>query len=384
MRIAIDGRTLTGRFTGDRTYWRSLLRVMPCLAPDDTFLVYSRSPIPEGELPDLPNIEHRIVEARSERLWTLTALPQAARQDRVDLIHVQYTIPPRRLCPCPVVTTVHDISFRLYPQWFPLKHRLLMNLTVPASMRQADRVITDSESSRNDILRVYKLPERKVVAISLGLPEGFGTDVDQAEAQKFVAAKYGLTEPFLMAVGVMQPRKNLRMLARAFGQAKKRFDIPHTLAFVGKAGWGTEENRLRDEAEAGGGDLAVLGLRFPGYVDDADLPMLYRACAALAHPALYEGFGFPPLEAMACGTPVLVSDRPALPEVVGEAGFVVPATDTEAWAEALFRIVDDVALRRDLALRGPLRAARFAWETTALRTLEVYRAALERKKGSYE
>lgn len=380
MRVAIDGRTLTGRFTGDRTYWRSLLRTMPCLAPEDTFLVYSRLPIPEGELPDLPNVERRIVEARSERLWTLTALPQAARQDRADIIHVQYTIPPRRLCPCPVVTTVHDISFRLYPQWFPLKHRVLMNLTVPPSMRQADAVITDSESSRADILRLYKLPERKVVAIPLGLPEGFSTEADPEQARRFVAEKYGLTEPFLLAVGVMQPRKNLRMLAQAFGQAKKRFGIPHTLAFVGKAGWGTEENVLRDEAEAGGGDIAVRALRFPGYVDDVDLPLLYRACAALAHPALYEGFGFPPLEAMACGTPVLVSDRPALPEVVGEAAFVVPATDTEAWAEALFRIVDDVALRRDLALRGPLRAARFSWEATARRTLEVYRTALIKKE----
>jgi glycosyltransferase involved in cell wall biosynthesis len=379
VRIAIDGRTLTGRFTGDRTYWRNLLRVMPCLAPDDTFLVYSRTPISKEELPDLPNLERRIVEARSERLWTLTALPNAARQDRADLIHVQYTIPPRRLCPCPVVTTVHDISFRLYPHWFPLKHRLLMNLTVPASMRQADAVITDSQSSRADILRVYKLPERKIYAITLGLPEGFGTDVDPDEARRFVAEKYGLPEPFLLAVGVMQPRKNLRMLARAFGQAKKRFNIPHTLAFVGKSGWGTEENALRDEAEIGGGPVAVQDLRFPGYVDDADLPLLYRACAALAHPALYEGFGFPPLEAMACGTPVLVSDRPALPELVGEAAFVVPATDEEAWAEALFRIVDDTDLRREMTLRGPLRAARFTWESTARRTLEVYRTALERK-----
>lgn len=380
MRVVIDGRTLTGRFTGDRTYWRSLLHAMPTLAPDDTFLVYSRTPIPEGELSDLPNVERQVVEARNERLWTLAALPEAARRDKADLIHVQYTIPPPRLCPCPVVTTVHDISFRLYPQWFPLKHRVLMNLTVPPSMRQADEVITDSESSRTDILRLYKLPERKVAAIPLGLPEGFGPGMDPEQARKFVGETYGLTEPFLLAVGVMQPRKNLRMLARAFGLAKKRFGLPHTLAFVGKAGWGTEENALRAEAEAGGSAHAARAIRFPGYVDDADLPKLYHACTALLHPALYEGFGFPPLEAMACGTPVVVSDRPALPEVVGEAALVVPATDPEAWADALFRIVHDTALRQDFALRGPQRAARFSWETTARRTLAVYRKALERKE----
>ncbi len=379
MRVAIDGRTLTGRFTGDRTYWRGLLGSLPRLAPDDTFLVYSREPIPAGELPELPNLECRVVEARNERLWTLTALPEAARRDQADLIHVQYTIPPRRLCPCPVVTTVHDISFRLYPRWFPLKHRLLMNLTVPPSMRQADQVITDSESSRADILRVYNLPEQHVVAIPLGLPQGFGTEIEPEAARKFVAEKYGLTEPFLLAVGVQQPRKNLRMLARAFGSAIVKYELQHRLAFVGKVGWETDKNALCDEAEATGADLAVLGLRFPGYVEDADLPMLYRACAALVHPALYEGFGFPPLEAMACGTPVVVSDRPALPELVGEAALIVPATDTEAWAKALFRIVDDKALRRELTERGPARAARYTWENTARRTLEVYRAAVQRK-----
>ncbi len=382
MRIAVDGRTLTGKFTGDRTYWRGLLSALPCLAPDDVFLVYSRAPIPSGELPELPNLVCSVEEAGSERLWTLTALPQAARRDRANVIHVQYTIPPRRMCPCPVVTTVHDISFRLYPHWFPLKHRLLMNLTVPPSMRQADRVITDSESSRSDILRTYGLPERKVVAIPLGLPAGFGTELEPEEARQIVAEKYGLSEPFILAVGVLQPRKNLRMLARAFGLAKKQFGLPHTLAFVGKAGWDTDQSVLRDEAGTGGGPVAAEALRFPGYVEDADLPLFYRACAALAHPALYEGFGLPPLEAMACGTPVVVSDRPSLPEVVGEAAFIVPATDVDAWAEALFRIVDDKTLRRDLAERGPIRAARFTWEATALRTLAVYREVAERKTES--
>lgn len=172
MRIAIDGRALTGRFTGDRTYWRNLLRALLRLDTENEYLIYSRAPIPPGEIPDAPNAVYRVLEASNERAWSFLALPRALKADRADLAHVQYTVPPR--CPCPVVTTVHDISFRLYPQWFPFKHRTLLNLTVPPSMRRAVRVITDSESSRNDMLRVYGLPPEKIVAIPLGLPEGFG------------------------------------------------------------------------------------------------------------------------------------------------------------------------------------------------------------------
>ena len=150
-----------GQITGDRTYWRGLLGALPFPAKDIEFIVYSRSPIPQSELPTAPNLRTCAIEAPNDRLWTLWALPTALRQDRVDLVHVQYTAPPRMLCPCPAVTTVHDISFKVYPEWFARKDRLLLNLTVPASMRQAARVITDSESSKLDILKLYDLPDEK-------------------------------------------------------------------------------------------------------------------------------------------------------------------------------------------------------------------------------
>src|SRR5262249_39797189 len=131
------------------------------------------------ELPDAPNLTCRVVRAANDRLWTLAALPHALRPDCADLVHVQYTAPLNS--PCPVVTTVHDISFRLFPQWFPARHRLLLNLSVPPSMRRAARIITDSESSRRDILRVYNLPPERVVAIPLGLPEGFAHAAGEKE-----------------------------------------------------------------------------------------------------------------------------------------------------------------------------------------------------------
>ena len=264
MHIAIDGRALTGRYTGDRTYWRNLLRVLPRLDPASTFCVYSRLPIAAGELPDFSNLTYRVVEARNDRLWTFSALPAALRDTRTDVLHVQYTLPPR--CPCPVVTTIHDISFRVHPRWFPVRDRLLLNLTIPVAMRRAARVITDSDSSREDMLRMYQTASDRVVSIPLGLPPEFASELpcevllpggaggvpsgvsgshnafnaleEAAQRKEFARhiakSKYNLHAPFVLAVGVLQPRKNLRLLARAFGQAKAAHDLPHQLALAGK------------------------------------------------------------------------------------------------------------------------------------------------------
>ena len=376
MRIAIDGRALTGRYTGDRTYWRGLINALPSPDAEMEFVVYSRTPIAPGELPEAASVKTRVVHAANDRLWTLFALPAALREDGIDLLHVQYTTPPKALCPCPVVTTVHDISFKIFPEWFARKNRILLNLTVPASMRGAARVITDSESSRRDILKAYGLPAELVTAIPLGLPGGFGLLPSlSAPNAEDILSRYGIVKPFVLAVGVLQPRKNLPMLCKAFGIAKRKYGLPHTLAIAGKAGWQTERDTLIEAARLSGGDAAAGAVRLTGYVEDADLPTLYRAADLFAYPSLYEGFGLPPIEAMACGTPVLVSDAPALPEVVGDAARIAPATDPEAWADALNAMLTDPLERKRYAEAGPRRAACFTWEATAQRTREVYREA---------
>ena len=307
-----------------------------------------------------------------------SSLPRALRELNADLVHVQYTVPLG--IPCPVVTTVHDISFRIHPKWFPWRHRLLLNLTVPISMRRAARVITVSESSRSDILRIYRLPKEKVVGILHGLPDGFGIESGLTDEQErtVLLEKYHLTlnSRYVLAVGVLQPRKNLLMLAEAFGRAKQSHNLPHSLVIAGKVGWGTEQQSLRDAAALGGGKSAADAVIFTGYIDDADLPFLYRGCDLFAYPSLYEGFGLPPLEAMACGAPVVVSDAPALPEVVGNAAEIVPARDVQAWSHIIGELLSDGNRRQELASRGPAHAAAFNWNKTAEQTLEVYRDAI--------
>jgi len=385
MRIALDARALTGPYTGDRTYWRNLIRSLAEIdvGVEHEYLLYSRTPIPEKDVPRIHNFCAKVIDARNDRIWTLTALPRALRRDRADLVHVQYTSPPRYLCPCPVVTTVHDISFRLFPHWFPPRDRFLMNLTVPISMRSASRVITDSESSRQDILRVYKLPQYKLVSIPLGLSNGFGLAQDRSrtemheDARKTLKQRYGIDNPFILALGVLQPRKNLEMLASAYGKLKAEYGVTHKLVLVGKAGWITAREAIQKAAAQAGGNGVDTEILFPGYVPDEELPIWYRACAVFAHPSLYEGFGIPPLEAMSCGAPVLVSNAPALPELVGNAAAIAPATDASAWAEELYRIMADAALANELSALGPIRAAEFSWSRTAKQTLDVYTTAAD-------
>ncbi len=385
MKVALDVRALTGRYTGDRTYWNNLVRSLVEVAPENDYILYSRLELPSEVIPRSSSVQIRILPAKSDRIWTFYTLAAGLRADRPDLVHVQYTIPPTWMCPCPVVTTVHDISFRLFPEWFPVRDRVLMNATVPTSMRSAAYVITDSESSRKDIQRTYQFSDSKVKAVPLGLSANIGAPSDsdpelwRTERRQELQGRNQAQSPYILALGVLQPRKNLVTLARAYGTLKRRYGVPHRLVFVGKAGWITRQDELLQAVRETGGNVAVENVEFTGYVPDEDLNLWYAGCDLFAHPSLYEGFGIPPLEAMACMAPTVVSDAPAMPEVVGDAAIVVAASDSEAWCEAMYRLISDDQLALQYRSLGYARSRLFTWTRTAEETLKIYKIVAERK-----
>ncbi len=377
MRIGIDARTLSGRFTGDRTYWRGLIGGLASVDTQNEYVLYTRGPI-EGDPP--PGLGRnfawrQIARPANDALWMLRAFPRALKAGKIDVAHTQYNIPLLG-APCPVVTTIHDVSFQVHPDLFLPKDRWILQTLVPRSMQKAAAVVAVSESTRRDILRFNKaVPTQKVHVVLEAADKQFQIPQGGQETARTAANKHlELSDaPYLLAVGVLQPRKNLETLLDAFALLKLGpHPPPHRLIIAGKRGWLDETDAQMAALPAEVTQNIVLA----GYVADADLPLLYGGADALCYPSRYEGFGLPPLEAMACGCPVLCSRSSSLPEVVGDAGILLPAGDSSAWAHALETLLASPAVQARWRERGPERAALFSWEKAARETLAVYKACI--------
>jgi glycosyltransferase involved in cell wall biosynthesis len=292
------------------------------------------------------------------------SLPRLARHDRLDVLLVQYTAP--RMLPCPVVTIVHDVAFALFPRFFSPMERIWMRRTIPATMRRAAAVVTVSRFSRDEILRLYDLPADRVVVAYDGVDPVFtdGARVPSA-----------IEPPFFLSIGNLQPRKDLGTLIRAYRRLTSSSpEIRERLVIVGQEWVRSEARSLLAETE----DLRQAGrIVFTGYIPDGQLVGLLQHATAFAYPSVYEGFGLPPVEALAVGTPALVSDIPVTREILGDAALRLPPSDPAAWAEGLRRIASDPALRTSLSELGRARAALFTWERSAQTML----ACLERAAG---
>ncbi len=373
LRIGLDIRCLTGPFTGDRTYWHGLLTGLARLDhPHRIMLLTDREPEP-GTVPDDRRMEICATPAPSGRWWSLVTLPRMANR-RLDLVHVQYSASP--MLRIPYVTTVHDISFRAMPHLFRPVDRWLLNHTVPAAVRRAHAVITVSEFSRQEILSAYAPSPERVVATPLATGAHVGP-IPVQTARDALQRHYELRRPFVLMVGVLQPRKNLKLAVRAFAAVSRRLGDHWDLLIVGKPGWGQDE--LHDVIQAEG---IASRVRQTGHVPDAYLSWFYSAADVLLYPSLYEGFGLPPLEAMACGCPVLASDIPPVREVVADAGRLLPPTQEAAWTDALAAVLNDPGERSRMRNAGRRRAAGYSWERMARCSLDVYETVGRYARGS--
>lgn len=382
-RIGFDVTAALAQGGGIGRYTRELIGALVAADSENTYRLFSAKPpaappVPNS-LPIAPHVEHRpapVAEHWLYRLWYRARLPIPVQTvtGPIDLFHSPDFVLPPVSGRIPTLLTVHDLSFVHFPDTFPPRLVDYLNRVVPWSVARATHVLADSAATSDDLQQVWGVSASKITVLTSGVNARFQPVADPAVLES-VRNRYDIGRaPYFLSVGTVQPRKNYQMLVRAFkGVANRR---PHRLVIAGGRGW-LVEGLLEEIERQGLGDR----VRLIGFVDDDDLPALYSASEALVFPSLYEGFGLPLLEAMACGAPVISSDASCLPEILaapeGDAGILLGPTDEAGWTAAMVRLAGDGELRADLAGRGLTRAEQYSWDATARHLLDIYRRLLD-------
>ena len=374
MRIGLDGKILTLRAGGTGRYAISLTRAMLAEAaarrPDLEFVVLTGPQTSREVMEEFRGrCEEHFLSAKSSVIRSLTLVPAALRRLRVDVFHgMDHVGIPLVGRSGKYVVTVHDVIPLILPETFTPRHRLVVRLALARVRRKADLVVVPSHAVKRDVVRRVGLPGDRVVVTHEGCEPRF-RPVRSEGALREVAARYGLPPRYVLAVGTLEPRKNLTTLLEAFARLRRdgAVDADLRLVLAGARGW-LDEPIFATVRSLGLEDA----VRFTGFVDDDDLPAVYSGAALFVFPSLHEGFGLPLLEAMACGVPVVTSNVSSMPEVAGDAATLVDPRDGEGLAAAIARSLRDEALRDRLRDAGIARARQFSWEATARRTLDAY------------
>lgn len=366
MRVAFDAHVVGERESGNETYALNLLRSLVANPGGDTYQVLTPHPDRLRAVVELPpSAEVVQVRPAASLLRIPFGIPNAVRRHRSEVLHVSYVAPP--LVACPTVVTVHDLSFVAYPRSLSRRARFMLTALVPLSVRRAARVIAVSRFTRDDLVRRYRVPEGKISVVYEAAGPAFRV-LDDAGSRPLPA---GVIEPFVLAVGNLEPRKNLARLIEAFAAVAREPGVSAKLVLVGKAK-GQEDALARLVEKHGLRDRVI----FTGFVAEEQLVVLYNRAAVFVYPSLYEGFGLPPLEAMACGCPVIASSVTAMPEVLGDAALLFDPTSTTVLTDAILGVLGAEERARDLRSRGLRQVARYSWAKAADQTRAVYRDAV--------
>ncbi len=366
-RIALDYTAAYEQGAGIGRYVREIVGALARQPADYEYRLFVSGVTPDKPLPPRPAPHFtwkptRLSPLWMARIWQRARIPLPAEYftGRIDLFHAtDFVLPPvlaRSLL------TVHDLSFVRVPEAAPPLLKAYLDVVVPRSVHRADHILADSQATKDDLIDLYGTPEAKITVLLSGVDARFKPTRDDTIRQK-----YGIpARPYIFSVGTVQPRKNYARLIHALAALRGRgTDIG--LVIAGGKGW-LEDPIYAAIQDAGVGEY----VHFTGFADDADLPALYSEALITALPSLYEGFGFPVIESMACGTPVLTSNVSSLPEVAGDAGITVNPKALDELVEGLQRLIDDEPLRDTLIRRGLERAKRFTWERTAQQLHAIY------------
>jgi glycosyltransferase involved in cell wall biosynthesis len=369
MKVGIDARAaIWYRGTGIGTYTYQLIRSLYELKIPGLAYRYFW---PGDEYKDLDIKDESVfnsIEKSKDKFWEEVHIPARLCDENIDIYHVpQNGIGLPLTKTCPVVVTIHDLIPYVYPETVGRSYLKVFLAQMPEIVEKADKIITVSKCSKRDIQRILGVPADKIV-ITYEAPEPIYQPMDKHESKKLAAEKYGLHKDYILYIGGFSPRKNVKGLISAFKEILPDLKGDVQLALVGKQV--REFNELLVLIEAFGIQDKVV---WTGFAPVEDLPYLYSGAEVFVYPSLYEGFGLPPLEAMACGTPTITTSTSSLPEVIGKSALFFNPFDASQLAEALYKVLTDEELRQRLSAKGLKRARKFTWEKTAEGTLEVYR-----------
>jgi glycosyltransferase involved in cell wall biosynthesis len=377
VRVALNAQLLSSkasyRSAGINRVLQHLLAELPAVPGDEQYLVFAPDSAANRRLLSAPRLRRRLTRLPMDRPavrigWEQTVLPVELLRARADLLHALGFVSPFGWRG-PTVVTVYDLSFLRFPEVFNRANRLYLGTFTPPSLRRADRVITISESARQDVIELCGVPPERVTPILLAADERFHpAPPDDVLAFR---ARHNLPERFVLYLGTLEPRKNVETLVRAYGALRSQGSDDHLLVLAGPRGWQYEP--IFELVETLGLSESV---RFPGFVPADEQVLWYSSATVFAFPSRYEGFGLPLLEAMACGTPVVSSSASSLPEVVGDAGLLVDPSDVEGLSAALRQLLEDEPRRKALAAAGRARASELSWRRMASETVQVYREVL--------
>ncbi len=379
MNLGIDARLLYTN-TGIGRYTRSLFfeYTQPDLLQKDTLFLFNDTPFPRhlpsqkdlfSRLDSLPADVNVITAACKRRiLWTNRSIPPLLRQHQIDVYHgvCNFELPIRKMCR--YVVTIHDLVPHFFPELVPWKHLLFFKLFMKRAAHTADLIITDSHHSKHDIAKHLAIPEEKIRVIYLGC------DVQQqmhCNPQTIPEAltRYGIRQPYLLFVGVLEPKKNLERLVDAFLLLRQETTLSKEVQLVMTGGKGWFYDKLYQKVR----ELQLQDqIVFTGFVPDADLPYIYSGAKLFVFPSIYEGFGLPVLEAMSYGIPVVTSTSSSLPEIAGEAGILVDPNSAESIAQGILSVLSDEGLQEEMKQKGRLQVQKFSWQQTAEQTYNVY------------
>jgi glycosyltransferase involved in cell wall biosynthesis len=369
VQIAIDAsRTTIAARTGTENYALQLIRALLASGSSHDFTLYFRDEPATGLFTSYPNVKYKVIPFA--RLWTHMRFAAELWKDRPDVTFVPAHALPL-VFPGKAVATVHDLGYRFFPQAHPAYERRYLDLTTRTTSHRATRLLADSLATKHDLVAEYGVNENKIAVAYPGV-EG----LQRMDAAKIAAVrvKYHLPERYFLFLGTLQPRKNIGRLIEAFARyCTETADPDSALVLAGKRGWLIEQplQQALDALPATQRDRIIL----TGYVDDGDVAALYSGALALCLPSLYEGFGFPVLEAMHCGTPVLCSQTSSLPELAGDAAILIDPLNVAEIANGMARLATDTGLRDTLVQKGYQQVTKFTWKHAAELTLQALEMA---------